>query len=317
MKTSHKGWQILSLTDNNPFMSLKRLKPNKWLDESRLPPSYFWSNSNPLHVILCVTTGVGSLLFEMHSISHSVPWFVKSETQLQFYEHAVSILSWFKSKYMNMLKWYTTLHLPNWVSIAASLEWVQVKAFVSKKLWCLPETSKTVIIPRFKIVDCTFFLGPRIEFFFWLLMLASIVLLIIGAKAGGCNSNSTSTRRSTLSASVVNELLDFADFAAASSSSYNDPTTSYNSGACASLVIGSLVLVICAIAFVLIFFFFKRWVVLLFLCSVFICLLRTNTQRWILLNNRNYVYLDTIAAKQRGIFARYDKGIRSYEFCCK
>ena len=118
---------------------------------------------------------------------------------------------------------------------STSLEGVQVKATVSRKLLCFPERSETVIIPRFKIVDCTFTLAPSFEFYFLLIMLLSIILILVGTAAGGCKNTSTTT---------------YGDGGYSySSDSYS--ITSYNSGACASLVIGYLMLVLCAIAFVL------------------------------------------------------------------
>lgn len=181
--------------------------------------------------------GLGNLLFEMHSTMYAAPLFKKLETSLQFYEHVV-------------------------------------KATVSRKLWCFPERSETVIIPRFKIVDCAFTLGPRFAFFLWLIMLLSIILISIGTAVGGCKNTMTTT---------------YEGYSYFSDSYYPTTITFYNSGACASLVIGYLMLVFCAIAFVLILFFYKL----------------------------NYVRLDTVAAKKRGPFALFDRSIRSYDYCFK
>ena len=158
-------------------------------------------------------------------------------------------MPWFNAVYdssSSQYEYHSLLHL-------IARYGVQVKAFVSRKLWCFPERSETIIIPRFKIVDCTFSLWPKFMFFD-LLALLSIFLIMFGHWRGGCNK----TTATTAYAYGGNPY---------SSPSYYNPTTttttSYNnSGACASLAIGCIMLVLCVIAFLLVLFFVKKWVVL-------------------------------------------------------
>ena len=84
-----------------------------------------------------------------------------------------------------------------------------VIATVTTQLWCFPKRVQVLVIPRFKIVDVAFSLGPRgIPAAALLVMLLGLLLAILGRVGGGC------------------------------SSSY------YNMGSCASMVIGILLLLI-------------------------------------------------------------------------
>lgn len=94
--------------------------------------------------------GLGNLLFHIHSTHFSSIFLATETTSLQFYEHVVV-------------------------------------ASVTSQLWCFPQRALTKVIPRFKIVDAQFSLGPRsIPRITWLLLLISIILIIIGAVWGGC-----------------------------------------------------------------------------------------------------------------------------------
>jgi len=129
---------------------------------------------------------LGNLLYHIHSSHWSSPIGHKETTSLQFYEHVVV-------------------------------------ATITRQLWCLPKKCTVEIIPRFKIVNTAFSLGPRgipkaAAFF----LLIGIFLLIAGAATGGCTK--------CQSGSIYGY-----------SYSYDCGGTS---GSCASLVIGILLLLI-------------------------------------------------------------------------
>ncbi|KAL3827171.1 hypothetical protein ACHAXA_006726 [Cyclostephanos tholiformis] len=64
-----------------------------------------------------------------------------------------------------------------------------VIATVTTQLWCFPERVQVQVIPRFKIVDVAFSLGPRsVPSAAWLIMLLGIILAITGGALGGCGS---------------------------------------------------------------------------------------------------------------------------------
>ncbi len=89
-------------------------------------------------------------------------------------------------------------------------------ATVTTQLWCFPERVQVLVIPRFKIVDVAFSLGPRsIPSAAWVIMLLGIILAIIGGVYGGCQCDYSYYGYSTCS-----------------------------SGSCAMLVIGILLLLI-------------------------------------------------------------------------
>ncbi len=146
--------------------------------------------------------GIGDLLYRIHSTHTKTPTCSFESTSLQFYEHVVI-------------------------------------ATVTSKLWCFPKKYQTFIIPRFKIVDAAFSLGPRnipkIVYFF---LLIAFVLIILGAVNGSCtkckNSNSPS------------------NYFSSSSSDNCD-----NAGACVSLIIGCLLLI--PVPILVLIPFFKKW----------------------------------------------------------
>jgi hypothetical protein len=90
---------------------------------------------------------------------------------------------------------------------------------ITTKLWCFPKSMKTEVIPRYKIIDATFTYGPKnIPWPAYFLLLLGMLLVIIGLSLGGCRDQSYS---------------------------YYPSLYSYvNTGACASSVLGFLVLLI-------------------------------------------------------------------------
>ena len=107
-----------------------------------------------------------------------------------------------------------------------------VIATVTSQLWCFPKRVEVVVIPRFKIVDVEFSLGPRgIPLVAKLFMLLGLLLAIIGGALGGC------TR-------------------------CNDDDwyclESYSSGSCPMLVTGFLFLLIPLIPVIVLYFIRKR-----------------------------------------------------------
>ena len=63
----------------------------------------------------------------------------------------------------------------------------QVVATVERKLWCFPKTSKTIVLPRFKIVDTAFTYGPRsIHWIVYPLFLTGLIMVLTGMAGGGC-----------------------------------------------------------------------------------------------------------------------------------
>eukprot|EP00569_Conticribra_weissflogii_P004125 CAMPEP_0171330054 /NCGR_PEP_ID=MMETSP0878-20121228/1726_1 /TAXON_ID=67004 /ORGANISM="Thalassiosira weissflogii, Strain CCMP1336" /LENGTH=289 /DNA_ID=CAMNT_0011830239 /DNA_START=160 /DNA_END=1029 /DNA_ORIENTATION=+ len=134
-----------------------------------------------------VANGLGNLLYHVHSTHMKNLLCAMETTSLQFYEH-------------------------------------MVVATVTSQLWCFPKRYQTIVIPRFKIVNAGFSLGPRsIPVLAYLIIAISLVLIIIGAVNGGCSKCDKSSR---------------------SSYYYYYGSDCDNSGACASLVIGCLLLVI-------------------------------------------------------------------------
>ncbi len=95
-----------------------------------------------------------------------------------------------------------------------------VVATITSQLWCFPKKYETIIIPRFKIINTAFSLGPRsIPKIIYMILLISLILIIFGAVNGSCSKCKDPSYWS-------------------SSNSNCD-----NSGACASLVIGCLLLI--------------------------------------------------------------------------
>eukprot|EP01083_Nonionella_stella_P087935 244838_1 len=138
--------------------------------------------------------GVGNLLYHVHSTHCKSILCAKEETSLQFYEHVV---------------------------IATAIS----------RLWCFPKSCQVNVIPRFKIVDATFSLGPRkVPLLVWLLLAAALALIITGATFGGCRS-------------CEDEWVDTGsqyDYYGSYESSgyYTSSGCHSSSGTCASLVIG-------------------------------------------------------------------------------
>ena len=101
---------------------------------------------------------------------------------------------------------------------------MSVIANIIHQLWCFPKKCTTLVIPRFKIVDAYFTLSPRrVHRLFWWLLLIAGILIFFGVAYGGCSEQ-------TVSYSYWN--------------SNSSSTTSRNDGACASMVIGILLLLI-------------------------------------------------------------------------
>mmetsp|Transcript_2161 Transcript_2161/g.4716 ORF Transcript_2161/g.4716 Transcript_2161/m.4716 type:complete len:287 (-) Transcript_2161:219-1079(-) len=146
--------------------------------------------------------GLGDLLYRIHSTHTKTPTCSFESTNLQFYEHVVV-------------------------------------ATVTSKLWCFPKKYQTFIIPRFKIVNAAFSLGPRsipkIVYFF---LLIALVLIILGAVNGSCTKCKNSNSYSYYSSSRSSDNCDSA-------------------GACASLVIGCLMLI--PVPILVLVPFFKKW----------------------------------------------------------
>jgi hypothetical protein len=68
-----------------------------------------------------------------------------------------------------------------------SLSIITVIATVTSQLWCFPKRVQVLVIPRFKIVDVAFSLGPRsIPLAAMLFMLLGLILAILGGVGGGC-----------------------------------------------------------------------------------------------------------------------------------
>ena len=66
-----------------------------------------------------------------------------------------------------------------------------------------------MFIPRFKIVDSSFTLGPRkISSIVWFLLLLSIIFIIIGAALGGCKPYCTSSQVVAAAAQAVEGSID-------------------------------------------------------------------------------------------------------------
>ena len=124
---------------------------------------------------------LGNLLFHMHSVHLKPILFAKEETSLQFYEHVGE---------------YTTAFV---VSLSITKDTVltsiiPVIATIIHQLWCFPKKVRTYVIPRFKIVDAYFTLGPRrLSWLFWLLLVLSVCFIAFGAIAGGCKCETYSS----------------------------------------------------------------------------------------------------------------------------
>ena len=107
-----------------------------------------------------------------------------------------------------------------------------VIATVTSQLWCFPKRVEVLVIPRFKIVDVEFSLGPRgFPLVAKLLMLLGLLLAIIGGAQGGC------TRCNDDDWSCLE---------------------SYSSSSCSMLVIGILFLLIPLIPVIILFFIRKH-----------------------------------------------------------
>ena len=79
-----------------------------------------------------------------------------------------------------------------------------VIATVTSQLWCFPKRVEVLVIPRFKIVDVAFSLGPRsIPLAAKLIMLLGLLLAIIGGAQGGCNDNNWYSSSSSCSMLVI------------------------------------------------------------------------------------------------------------------
>jgi hypothetical protein len=105
---------------------------------------------------------------------------------------------------------------------------------ITTKLWCFPKSMKTEVIPRYKIVDATFTYGPKnIPWPVYFLLLLGMLLVIIGLSLGGCRESHS-----------------YYDY-------YYDSSYSY-AGACASSVLGFLVLLIPLPALLLVPCCFKK-----------------------------------------------------------
>jgi len=136
--------------------------------------------------------GLGSLLYHVHSTHIKNLLCATETTSLQFYEH-------------------------------------MVVATVTSQLWCFPKKYHVHVIPRFKIVNAAFSLGPRsIPWVVYLFLIAAMILIIIGAVMGGCSKCKDSDGSSS-------------SYSYYSSSFYDSDCDS--SGACACLVIGCLLLI--------------------------------------------------------------------------
>jgi len=132
-----------------------------------------------------VVGGLGNLLYNLHSTHIQNLLGAMETTSLQFYEHVVV-------------------------------------ATITSQLWCFPKKYQTIIIPRFKIVNTAFSLGPRsVPKIVYLILLISLILIIFGAVNGSC--------------SKCNDSSSFYSYASNSNCG--------NSGACASLIIGCLMLI--------------------------------------------------------------------------
>ena len=94
-----------------------------------------------------------------------------------------------------------------------------VIATTVRQLWCFPKKVQTRVIPRFKIVDAYFTLGPRrVHWLFWWLLLFTIFFITFGALFGGCKETETY-------------------------SYYGGSSSSKNSGACGTMVVGILLII--------------------------------------------------------------------------
>ena len=115
---------------------------------------------------------LGNLLFHMHSVHFKPILFAKEETSLQFYEHVGECAAFVVC--LSITKDVVLISIP-------------VVATVIHQLWCFPKKVRTHVIPRFKIVDAYFTLGPRrLGWLFWLLLVLSVCFIAFGAIAGGC-----------------------------------------------------------------------------------------------------------------------------------
>lgn len=140
-------------------------------DVTSLSPAFV--NSNNTLSTGASTVGIGSILYHLYSTHYKSILFATETTSLQFYDHVVI-------------------------------------ATLTTQLWCFPKQCQSIVIPRFKIVNAAFTLGPKsIPMAFWVLLLTSLILIIIGVVDGGCSDDYYSS-----------------------------------SGSCAAVVIGSLLLVI-------------------------------------------------------------------------
>lgn len=115
-----------------------------------------------------------------------------------------------------------------------------------------------MFIPRFKIVDSSFTLGPRkISSIVWFLLLLSIIFIIIGAALGGCKPYCTSSQVVAAAAQAVEGSIDSFYESILGSGGSNEEDSIINdlsaslpsnctetSGSCPWLVIGCLMLVI-------------------------------------------------------------------------
>ena len=114
--------------------------------------------------------------------------------------------------YVMFVQWHSHIHLH--VMFYAS-----VIATTIRQLWCFPKKVQTRVIPRFKIVDAYFTLGPRrLHWLFWDLLLLTVLFITFGALFGGCKETETY-------------------------SYYGGSSSSKNSGACGTMVVGILLII--------------------------------------------------------------------------